>query len=109
MGFLYKSGRVRSFILIFLTFIALVISIPVGKHFTSSINNGISDLLYNIQKDTGLKISYKSLSPSILSNVFIHDIEISKNEEKILTINQTKIGINIFKLIKGDVQELHIF
>lgn len=104
MGFLYKSGRVRSFILIFLTFIALVISIPVGKHFTSSINNGISDLLDNIQKDTGLKISYKSLSPSILSNVFIHDIEISKNEEKILTINQTKIGINIFKLIKGDVQ-----
>ena len=76
MGFLYKSGRVRSFILIFLTLLALVVSIPVGNHFISLINNGISKVLEDIQKETGLKISYQSMSPSHMKNGTIRQIEI---------------------------------
>lgn len=104
MGFLYKSGRIRSFILIFLTFIALAVTIPLGNHFINVINRDIKNFLENLQTETGLKISYNSLSPSIMSNVFIHQIEISKDGEIILAADQTKIGIKISKLLKNDIQ-----
>ena len=90
MGFLYKSGRVRSFILIFLTLLALVVCIPVGNHFISLIKNGISKVLEDIQKETGLKISYQSMSPSLMKNVSIRQIEISSEEGKILFIENVK-------------------
>ena len=105
MGFLYKSGRVRSFILIFLTLLALVVCIPVGNHFISLINNGISKVLEDIQKETGLKISYQSMSPSLMKNVSIRQIEISSEEGKILFIENVKAGIKISELFKKNLQE----
>ena len=105
MGFLYKSGRVRSFILIFLTLLALVVCIPVGNHFISLINNGISKVLEDIQKETGLKISYQSMSPSLMKNVSIRQIEISSDEGNLLSIQNVKAGIKISELFKKNLQE----
>lgn len=104
MGFLYKSGRVRSFILIFLTLLALVVSIPVGNHFISLINNGITKVLDDIQKETGLKISYKSMSPSLMKNVCIRQIEISSDNGNLLSIENVKAGIKISELLKKNLQ-----
>ena len=104
MGFLYKSGRVRSFILIFLTLLALVVCIPVGNHFISLINNGISKVLEDIQKETGLKISYQSMSPSLMKNVSIRQIEISSDEGNLLSIQNVKAGIKISELFKKNIQ-----
>ena len=104
MGFLYKSGRVRSFILIFLTLLALVVSIPVGNHFISLINNSITKVLDDIQKETGLKISYKSMSPSLLKNVYIRQIEISSDNGNLLSIENVKAGIKISELLKKNLQ-----
>ena len=105
MGFLYKSGRVRSFILIFLTLLALVVCIPVGNHFISLINNGISKVLEDIQKETGLKISYQSMSPSLKKKKKNKKIEISNNEGNHLTIQNVKAGIKISELFKKNLQE----
>lgn len=104
MGFLYKSGRVRSFILIFLTLLALVVSIPVGNHFISLINNSITKVLEDIQKETGLKISYKSMSPSLMKNVYIRQIEISSDNGNLLSIENVKAGIKISELLKKNLQ-----
>lgn len=104
MGFLYKSGRIRGFILIFLAFSAFAASIPLGNRFINAVNKNIKNFFENFQEETGLKISYDSLSPSILSDVFIRQIKISKDDEIILAVDKTKIGVKISKLLKGDIR-----
>ena len=105
MGSLYKSGRVRSYIMILLAVLALLISAPVKKAITRSVNNRISaftDLLY---EKTGLTISYDRLSPSILSSFYLRGIRLYDKDNELLSIDRTKINYSILNVLRGNFQK----
>ncbi len=105
MGSFYRNGRVRSYIMILLVLMALLISLPVKKIITRSVNDRINDFTGMLHDTTGLNISYQKLSPSILSNFYIHNISIYDDQgNQLLAISKTKITYSLFNLIKKDLQ-----
>ncbi|MBR1640412.1 MAG: translocation/assembly module TamB domain-containing protein [Treponema sp.] len=103
MGFLYSSKRIRSYVLILLAVISLIIAGPVRSKLNSIADKKLTELTDLIHDSTGLSISYKSLSPSILSNLYIKGIDVSDdNGLSVLTIERTRINYNLIKLLKGD-------
>ena len=106
MGSLYKNGRVRSYIMIFLAVFALIISAPVKKAITRSVNDRIKGFTTMLHDATGLSLSFGSLSPSILSNFYIHNIRVFNDSgEQLLTINKTRISYSIINLLRKDLQK----
>ena len=106
MGSLYRNGRVRSYIMILLVLTALLISAPVKKAITSSVNKRINDFTSMLHDTTGLSISYEKLSPSILSNFYIHNIKVYDDDgNQLLSVNKTRVTYSIFNLIKKDFQK----
>ena len=57
-----------------------------------------------IREYTGLDISYRSLSPSILSGIRMADVRVSDIESgsPVLTVNSVKLRWNILKLLGKD-------
>ena len=103
MGILYSRKRIRSYVLILLAIISLIIAGPVRSKLNSFVDRKLSDFTDYIHQTTGLSISYKSLSPSILSNLYIRGIDIyDDNGLSILTVEKTRVNYNIFKLLHGD-------
>ena len=106
MGSLYKNGRVRNYIMIFLVLVALIISVPVKKMITGTVNARISEFTDLLYEKTGLTISYKALSPSILSSFYIYDITVlDKDEAQLLYINKTKVTYSLINLLHHDFQK----
>lgn len=55
---------------------------------------------------SGLSISYESLSPSLLSNFFIHNIKVfDDGGNQLLSISKTKVSYSIINLLKKDLQK----
>ena len=106
MGSLYKNGRVRSFIMIFLVLFALLISLPVKKMITSGVNKRVGLFSVFLKNNTGLSFSYERLSPSLLSNFYIRNIKIFDEENNIvLTIDRTRVNYSLKNLLGGDFQK----
>ncbi len=106
MGSLYKNGRVRSYIMILLVLAALLISAPVKKIITSGVNERINGFTTLLHEKTGLSISYEKLSPSLLSNFYIHNIKVFDDEgNQLLSVNKTRVTYSIFNLLKKDLQK----
>ncbi len=106
MGSLYKNGRVRNYIMIFLAAVALLISVPVKKAITGLVNDRINEFTSILYEKAGLTISYKSLSPSILSNFYIYDITLSdKEENSLLYIYKTKISYSLYNILRRNFQK----
>ena len=105
MGSLYKLGRIRSYILIILILLAMVISLPLRNAIQKNVDTKLSSLSSYIFEKTGFKITYESLSPSILSNIYIRDITIyDKDDNKVLEVSKANIGFKLFRLVKKDIQ-----
>ncbi len=105
MGSLYRNGRVRSYIMILLVFLALLISLPVKKIITRGVNDRINEFTTMLHDTTGLSISYERLSPSILSNFYIHNIRVYDDDgNQLLSISKTRISYSLLNLIKKDLQ-----
>ena len=105
MGSLYRNGRVRSYIMILLVLTALLISAPVKKLITAGVNDRISSFTTLLHEKTGLSISYERLSPSILSNFYIHNIRIfDEDGDQLLSVNKTRITYSLINLFKKDFQ-----
>ncbi len=105
MGSLYKHGRVRSYIMIFLALLALAISAPVKKTIMRNVNSRIEAFTSLLYEKTGLTISYEKLSPSILSNFYIRGIKLYDGENQLLFIDKTKINYSILNLLRGNLQK----
>ena len=101
MGSLYKNGRVRSYIMILLVITALLIAAPIKKLITNGVNDRITGFTTLLHDKTGLSISYQKLSPSILSNFYIHNIRVFDDEgNQLLSVNKTRVSYSLFNLIK---------
>lgn len=105
MGSLYKNGRVRGYILIFLIFASFMLSYPIKKAVNKKVESKVSEYTTAFHEYTGLNLSYKSLSPSILSNFYIKEISVTNSSgNQLLTISKTRVNYRILKLLKGDLQ-----
>ena len=106
MGSLYKKGHVLSYIVIFLTFVSLLISVPIKKAFVSAVDKKINKFRESFYEKTGILFSYESVSPSILSNFYIKKIKIvDSSKSELLSVDKTRVNFKLFKLIKGDFQD----
>lgn len=106
MGSFYRNGRVRSYIMILLVITALLIAAPVKKVITRGVNDRINSFTTLLHDTTGLSISYERLSPSILSNFFIHNIRIYDDSgNQLLSISKTRVTYSIINLLKKDLQK----
>ena len=105
MGIVYNSKRVRSYIMIFLVVLSFFLVFPIKKGLMSFIDNKVTVVTDMIYEKTGLKISYKSLSPSVLTSFYVKNISIFNDEGKnVLDIDNVHVNYNIFKLIKLDIK-----
>ena len=92
--------------MILLAVIALLISGPVKKAITRGVNDRIKGFTTMLHETTGLSISYESLSPSLLSNFFIHNIRVYDDDKnQLLFINKTRVAYSIINLLKKDFQK----
>ena len=106
MGSLYKNGRVRSYIMILLVLSALLISAPVKKGITKGVNDRINSFTSLLHEKTGLSISYERLSPSLLSNFYIHNIRVFDDDgNQLLFVNKTRVSYSLINLFKMDFQK----
>ncbi len=106
MGSFYRNGRVRSYIMILLAIAALLIAAPVKKVITRGVNDRINSFTTMLHDTTGLSITYERLSPSILSNFYIHNIRIYDDSgNSLLSISKTRVTYSLLNLIKKDLQK----
>lgn len=102
MGVLYIK-KIRSYVLILLAVISLIIAGPVRSKLNLMAKTRLSELTALIHEKTGLSVTYKSLSPSILSNLYIRGIDVFDDSGRsVLSIDRARINYRLFKLIKGD-------
>ncbi len=105
MGSFYKNGRVRSYIMILLVVLALLISAPVKKAITRAVNDRINGFTTMLHDATGLSITYERLSPSLLSNFYIHNIRVFDDDgDQLLSVNKTKVSYSLFNILRKDLQ-----
>lgn len=103
-----KSSVRKSIIgsVIFLFLVAAIFAIvqPVYKAVNKTLAEYQEKLSVMLAEKTGLGVSYKSLSPSILTLIKIRGIKIYDvtTKKEILSINSTVVRYNLFKLLKKD-------
>lgn len=93
---------------IFLIIIAIfmVVVRPLYKKVDKTVRALEEQAINNFENKTGLLISYKSLSPSILSGIVLNGIVLkdSQTQEEILSIKKTSIYYKLSNLIHGDIE-----
>lgn len=90
--------------MILLVLVAIAVLVPVRNRIVSYAQSQIDSFSQNLYEITGLHFTFESLSPSILSGVYIRNINFyDENNHSVLSINKTKVGIKLSKLLKNDV------
>src|SRR5574344_325264 len=94
--------------IIFLSLIAAVFLVlqPVYRGVSAVLQQNEQKLLDTLADKTGLGLSYKSLSPSILSGIHIKGIEVYDvvTKKKILVVDKAVLKYRLFPLLRGDVE-----
>ena len=79
---------------------------PIYRQIDNAVRNAERQFVSALEKKTGLNISYKSLSPSILSGLNIKGIVLrdSGSGEEILSAKKTFVSYRLSNLLKGDYE-----
>lgn len=95
---------VSSVLFIALIFAALVLVRPIIISFENSLIDFRDSVVQQVEDKTGLKITYKSISPSVLSLFLINNIEIydSFSDNLLLSIKRASLSYNLGKILQGD-------
>lgn len=97
--------RVRYIISVLLILLAFGLCIPVRKVLVKSADHVMINLEQKLENLIGLKISYTSLSPSILGSVYINGVSIyDRNDHKMGDIKRIKVSYKLSSLLKVDIQ-----
>lgn len=101
---LKTSIGILIFLLIAASFIAAMK--PVYSKVDGAIRSCEKKIVLELEKNTGMKISYKSLSPSILSKICIKGIDVldSKSGQQIIFVNKIYVHFSLPKILKGDFE-----
>lgn len=93
---------------IFLTIIAMTIVVlhPLYTRVDQAVRSIEAEALGRFEQKSGLSVSYKSLSPAILSGIVLKGISLkdSNTKEEILTIKKTSIKYNLLNILHGDMK-----
>ncbi len=107
----FKSRYVKIGICIFI-FLALIgvsnsMLRPVYNKIGSQISSVAQSYSLKFQEKTGLKISYKSLSPSVLGGINIRGISVYDTESGLLvaSVQRLSLGYSFRKIIKGQIKD----
>ena len=94
-------------IFLFIISVAILLSVPMYKRL-SKIVDKYSELLINqISENTGLSVSYDSISPSVLASLGVKGINVSdKNGRIIASIKNTHIKYKILPLLKQNYNSI---
>lgn len=101
------KARIRDILSIVIFFIligaAVLVVRPAYSGFLARMTDSARELKADVEEKLSLKISYRKLSPSILSSVNIREVILSTSEgKKIASINKIRLDYRLFKLLKGD-------
>ena len=98
--------KIRSFIFILLFLLGIGLTIPLHRKILSNAEDMVKGLSSKLYEKTGLYFSYESLSPSILSKIFIKNIIFYDSDDNIVfSVKKTSIDYNIFKLAGGNISD----
>lgn len=101
-----QTVKVRIAVFIVLIVLAIILVVPTHKRLVSFADSFVSGISTQLEEQTGLKLTYSSLSPSILSTFSISDINLSDQDgNSIISINKTKVNYNIIDLLKKNLQK----
>lgn len=83
---------------------AVAVMKPVYKKIDSAISSCESKLILSLEERAGLSISYKSVSPSILSKIYIKGIVASdaKTGDEILRIKKIAVSYSLARILQGN-------
>ena len=105
----YKAlkTRIRDILSIAIFFILIIVAIlavrPAYTGLLDHMTDSAREFKAGIEEKLSLKISYKKLSPSILSSVNIREVTLFTTEgKKIASINKIRLDYRLLKLLKGD-------
>ena len=91
--------------MILLVILTVLIVVPVRNHIISYAQKQLEVFREFVYDTTELYFSFDSLSPSVLSGVYVRNINFyDKNNNSVLAISKTKVGLKLSKLIKKDIQ-----
>ena len=98
--------KIRSLMFILLLVLGVSLVLPLHRRIVSAAENMVNNLSSELYERTGLHFSYESLSPSILSTIYLKKIKFTDdNNNVILSINKTNIDYNLIKLLKRDFSD----
>ncbi|QTQ12096.1 hypothetical protein HRI96_07750 [Treponema parvum] len=105
-GHVLKTGAGGT-IFIFLIFAAFAAIRPSFVRLSEWSRNYVVKTFAGLEKTTGLKFSYASLSPSILSAIRIKGIVVSdpENKNKLLSVKKAVLSYDIRKLLTGRYEQ----
>lgn len=92
-------------IVIFLVLVSASVFLvrPVFNRLTAEVTGYALEKKSELEEKLSLKISYKALSPSILSSVSINDVSLTTMDgEEVAQIDRIRLDYKLFRLIKGD-------
>jgi hypothetical protein len=96
-------------ILIFLSILAslLFIARPIIQEAKKQMQIIENHYILLVSEKTGIRISYESLSPSILSGLRLSSIGLydKETEKQIAEIDSIKLSWNLFKMLDGDISD----
>ncbi len=108
------KAKIRKIIIVFSCFLlfsagTVALVRPVYLRLTEKIQQIEEKYLNLLYEQTGLGVSYKSLSPSILSGINLRGVKIydKSSGDSILSIKKVSIGYSLGKLLKKDLS--HVF
>ena len=101
------SRTLSIIILLGITFAAAAAVVPVLSASSAAFKRMRGDFLAFVRDKTGLTLSYKALSPSVLSGIRMSDITVNDIETAapVLQIRSVKLRWNIFKVITGHISD----
>lgn len=77
---------------------------PVFTRLSSEVSSYAQNLKNQLENELSIRISYKSLSPSILSSVNLKDVSLTTMEgEEVAVVSRIKLEYRFIPLIKGDL------
>lgn len=97
---------VSSILFFSMILVSLALVRPVIRGFAQRLEEYRGQVLSMVESNTGLVVSYDSLSPAILSVFRIKGIVLSDAQTKVpvLSVRNASLSYNLFRLLSGDVQ-----
>ncbi|MBQ0166147.1 MAG: translocation/assembly module TamB domain-containing protein [Treponema sp.] len=101
------SAALKSTAIVLMLLSAFAIAFPLMHHINGKLYQLENYALTQLRTQTGLSVSYGSLSPAILSGLNLKDIDISDAESDtiLLHISSVRVSYRLIPLLRGNIED----